>query len=84
MPFLGEEHLLPMQEAAKLLPLRRGRLVGYSTLMRWCTDGIRGIRLESIPVGGRRCTSREALQRFMKRLAAVDAKRRRATSKAAS
>ncbi len=39
-----------------------------STLIRWWRRGVRGIRLETIVVGGRRFTSLEAIQRFVARL----------------
>jgi hypothetical protein len=38
------------------------------TLQRWCRVGVRGIRLESVLCGIRRCSSREALTRFYERL----------------
>jgi hypothetical protein len=34
------------------------------TLHRWRLRGITGIRLETVRIGGRRFTSREALERF--------------------
>jgi hypothetical protein len=36
-----------------------------STLMRWRTRGIQGIRLEAVRVGGHWMTSRQAIQRFV-------------------
>jgi Protein of unknown function (DUF1580) len=39
-----------------------------STLIRWAMRGARGIKLESIKVGGRRYTSVEAINRFLARL----------------
>ena len=39
-----------------------------STLFRWAQKGVRGIRLETIQIGGTRCTSLEALQRFFDQL----------------
>jgi hypothetical protein len=39
-----------------------------STLMRWALRGVKGIKLETVVVGGRRFTSREAIQRFVSRL----------------
>ncbi|QDT74466.1 DUF1580 domain-containing protein [Lacipirellula limnantheis] len=39
--------------------------VAVSTVWRWCTRGIRRIRLESMNVGGRRYTSMEAFERFV-------------------
>jgi len=39
--------------------------LSLATLHRWRLKGIRGVRLETILVGGRRCTSREAIGRFI-------------------
>ena len=36
-----------------------------STLHRWRLNGIRGVKLETCLIGGKRCTSLEALQRFI-------------------
>jgi hypothetical protein len=59
------EELVSLTEATKLLPKRRkGKRPNVATLYRWTTIGVRGIVLESVQVGGTRCTSREALQRF--------------------
>jgi hypothetical protein len=63
------EALISLADAAKTLPRRRrGRKCHVSTLFRWTTIGIRGVRLESLKCGGCRCTSREALQRFFEAL----------------
>jgi hypothetical protein len=63
------EALLPLAHAAELLPRRRrGRKAHVSTLHRWATVGCRGIVLETLQVGGTRCTSAEALQRFFESL----------------
>jgi hypothetical protein len=60
------EEILTLSQAAKRLPrLRDDRPVAPSTLWRWATAGLRGIRLETIRVGGATCTSREALGRFL-------------------
>jgi hypothetical protein len=68
-----DETILPLADAAKGLPRRRGgRRVHPSTLHRWATAGCRGVRLEIIQIGGTRCTSREALQRFFERLSGPD------------
>lgn len=65
------ETLLSFAEATKGLPRRRGgRKPHVSTLYRWADAGCRGIRLESIQIGGTRCTSAEALQRFFSALTA--------------
>jgi hypothetical protein len=39
-----------------------------STLIRWAHHGIRGVKLETVMVGGRRFTSVEAVHRFLARL----------------
>jgi hypothetical protein len=63
------EHVITFPQATDELPRRRrGRKTHVSTLFRWTTVGCRGVVLESIQVGGTRCTSREALQRFFERL----------------
>jgi hypothetical protein len=69
VPITIDETIIPPPEATKEVPRRRrGRKTHVSTIYRWMTSGCRGIVLESIQVGGTRCTSREALQRFFDRL----------------
>src|SRR5262245_31302524 len=59
------ETLLSLADAAGTLPRRRkGRKPHVSTLHRWATSGFKGVVLETIQVGGTKCTSEEALQRF--------------------
>ena len=58
-----EELLHVPSEAAKVFPGRPNS----STIWRWHKCGIKGIRLETIVVGGRRYTSREAIGRFIER-----------------
>ncbi len=69
---LTSEEILPLIHAPQHLSSLCG---GYepheSTLRRWAGTGLRGVRLETIKVGARRCTSREALERFVKRLTEV-------------
>lgn len=66
---LLREELLSLPAAAKLLPRRRGgKKVHTATLYRWTVAGLRGAVLESLQIGGTRCTSREALQRFFEQL----------------
>jgi hypothetical protein len=63
------EEIVSLTDAAKLLPARRGgKRAHVSCLYRWTQSGCKGVRLESIQVGGTRCTSREALGRFFERL----------------
>ena len=66
---IQSEDVLSLNNAAKTLPPRRaGKRPHVATLYRWVQRGIRGVRLETIRVGGTLCTSREALQRFCERL----------------
>jgi hypothetical protein len=70
----NNETLLSLSDAAKSLPRRRaGKKPHISCLYRWSIAGCRGIVLETIQVGGTRCTSKEALGRFFARLTRGDA-----------
>ena len=65
---IGTERLLTLSQAAKKLPKRRaGKPTAPSTLYRWASIGLRGVKLEVLRVGGCTCMSREALQRFFVR-----------------
>jgi hypothetical protein len=71
---LFTEELFALRNAAPLLPKRRrGKRPSLSCLYRWTTVGCRGVVLESVNVGGTRCTSREALCRFVESLSATSA-----------
>lgn len=66
---LNTETVVSFTEALDHLPHRRGgRPVHVATLYRWAQRGLRGVQLETLQVGGTRCTSIEALQRFFDRL----------------
>ena len=68
----NSETPISLTEAAKPLPARRGgKRPHVSCLYRWTTTGCKGVILESIQVGGTRCTSKEALARFFKALTNV-------------
>lgn len=75
--FLEQERLISLHAAARLVPSRdddgdRGEGCGEAkgvhpaTLHRWARGGARGHRLETVCVGGRRFTSKEALWRFIR------------------
>ncbi len=65
------ETLISLTEAAKGLPRRRaGKKVSISCCYRWSTTGCRGVVLETIQIGGTRCTSREKLALFFRQLTA--------------
>ena len=66
---LTSETVISLTEAARTLPARRrGKRPHVATLYRWSQRGCRGVRLETCQVGGTRCTSVEALQRFVNQL----------------
>ena len=54
------EKWFPIRE----LPKRYGKRTGMSSVYRWISKGIAGVRLETVMRGGRRFTSEEAVQRF--------------------
>jgi hypothetical protein len=58
------EKLLHLVEVPKSIPGRPH----ISTVIRWWRHGVKGVRLETVVVGGRRYTSFEAVQRFISRL----------------
>ncbi len=58
-----EEHV-PLSKAAALVPGRPSA----ATLWRWATRGARGVRLQTVVVGGRRFTSASAVSRFIDEL----------------
>jgi len=68
------EKVIGLKEAIRLLPkTSRNNNLHYSTMFRWILRGLRAkdgvvVRLESVKIGGRLCTSKEALQRFFDRL----------------
>jgi hypothetical protein len=63
------ETIVYLGPATKFFPRdERGRAPSSSTLWRWRTRGIRGVRLETARLGGRVVTSVEAIRRFMRRL----------------
>ncbi len=45
-----------------------GRAPHPETIARWARRGCRGIRLETVVIGGRRYSSLEAVERFVTRL----------------
>ena len=63
------EAVIPLGQASAEIPSRQlGKKVSISTVWRWAMHGCRGIRLETVVIGGGRFTSREAVQRFAERL----------------
>ena len=64
------EEIRPLSAWARLLIGRgqKGGPMNRSTLYRWATRGLRGVRLEVIQIGGTTCTSKTALQAFFNAL----------------
>ena len=58
------EELMSISEASRLLPNNPGA----ETIWCWRTKGIRGVRLETALVGGRRYVTRKAIEEFIQRL----------------
>jgi hypothetical protein len=70
------EQVIPMSKVGDHCPSRRGgKKVHFTTGIRWAKTGLVAddgtlVHLETIRVGGTKCTSVEALQRFFERLSA--------------
>ncbi len=76
-----KESLITLIDGAKLIPSSPKP----SALWRWADTGCRGVYLDTIIVGWRRMTSREAIARFMAaqtRAASPEARRARRARKA--
>ena len=59
------ETLIPFVEARTAFP--GGKRLSLATLHRWRLHGVRGVRLETILIGGLRYVSRESIARFIER-----------------
>lgn len=71
---IQNDDLISLNDACRLLPKRRGgKRPHVATLFRWASVGCRGIRLETVQIGGTKCTSRAALDRFFARLSQTPA-----------
>lgn len=71
---IAAETILTLSEVPNTLKVARrgGKKLAVSTVFRWAR-GLRGVRLETIRIGGGLCTSAEALQRFFDRLSGAEA-----------
>jgi hypothetical protein len=63
------ESLVSIPEASRLIPGRPH----LATIYRWMARGVRGIKLETCLIGGRRFTSQEKVQLFVEHLTAAAA-----------
>lgn len=57
---LSSENIFPVNEVPKNTPGRPSKASAW----RWVLQGVGGIKLESVLIGGKRFTSTEAIQRF--------------------
>lgn len=65
---LDDQDLIPIGEVHKHLPMRPGgKRIHKSVVYRWALKGVRGVRLETLHIGGRVYTSLAALQQFTQR-----------------
>lgn len=55
------ENIIPIPEVPAHVPSRPH----IATVWRWMQRGVRGVKLETILIGGKRFTSAEAIQRFI-------------------
>lgn len=62
------EQLIPFVDAPEVIPGHPD----LSQVYRWAMRGLRGVKLEFIRIGGRRFTSKEALNRFYAALTEAD------------
>ncbi len=65
------ERLIGLDEAAKLFPGRDGGSVHKFTVGLYARRGKKGVKLETVLAGPRRCTTIEAVQRFIEAITAV-------------
>ena len=59
-----KEKPISLAESARYFPKRPST----SSLWRWSTRGVRGVRLESFCIGGKRYTTEKAVGRFLSTL----------------
>lgn len=59
------DRLMSLSEAATYLRGLTGKKPHISTIWRWCLKGCKGVRLESVCLGGRRMVSAAAIDRFI-------------------
>lgn len=62
---LREDQPLSLPDAAEFLGKLTGQKPHVSTLWRWCLKGCKGVKLESICIGGKRFVTATAIERFI-------------------
>jgi hypothetical protein len=62
----GESDYLSLCQVTRLIPGRGGKRISLKTVHHWCSRGLgTGIRLQSVKIGGKRCTTLKWLQEFI-------------------
>ena len=56
------ETIITLGEACRAFPPNG---ISDATMARWIQKGVKGVKLETLLIGGRRVTSREAIARFI-------------------
>jgi hypothetical protein len=63
---LAEERPISLPEAAaRIGKLTGGKKPNLSTIWRWCLKGCKGVKLDSICIGGKRYVTVSAIERFI-------------------
>jgi hypothetical protein len=66
---LTKERLFALKYARRWFPRRRrGKRPALATIYRYANEGYHGVVLEFVQVAGTRCTSKEAVVRFIERI----------------
>ena len=67
----NSSHVIDLQREEALSLYQAGKVLkkSHPSVFRYCTTGIRGVRLETVRLGKQRLTSMSAIQRFLDRLA---------------
>lgn len=78
------EKLIPLSEVPKLPWLPAKRKPTVQTVYAWSTRGIKGTQLETLAMGGCRCTTQAMLVRFFERLSIAPSNRANVTTPAQS
>ena len=70
---ISKEALVSVGEIPSYVPrnARTRKKINLATPWRWIQRGCRGVKLETVLIGGKRYTSVEALQRFVERTTAA-------------
>ena len=59
--------ILLHEQRIRLTSLAKQEEVSVTTVWRWAQRGVKGFRLETFTIGGRRFTTQEAFERFVDR-----------------